>query len=126
MSAGFTAAQKQIVLERDNHQCPMCLRRATEVNHRANRGSGGFRGANTLSNACAICWVCNGLIESDPVMQTKAILRGVKLSRYDDPLLMPYQHPMYGLVLLDDAGGFRLDSTGVDESVDKSPPAESH
>lgn len=108
VTAGFTPAQRQAVLERDNYQCPMCLRRADTVNHRANRGHGGHKASNTLSNACAICWACNGLIESDAALAQEAIRRGVKVSRYDDAKAMPYQHPMYGLVLLDDAGGFDL------------------
>ena len=110
-STGFTPEQKQIVLERDNYQCCICLCRADTVNHRGGRGMGGFKGANTLSNACAICSVDNGLIESDPEMQLLAVQRGVKLSRYDDPATKPLLHPVYGWVLLTDDGGFALLAT---------------
>jgi len=99
-ATGFTAEQKAIVLFRDFETCPICYRKATTVNHRANRGAGGFKGANTLANACAICWTCNGLIESDPDLAELARERGVKLSRYDDPELVPYFHPAYRLPVL--------------------------
>lgn len=107
-STGFTQQQKHVVLERDNHQCPMCMARADTVNHRANRGAGGFRAGNVLSNACAICHSCNGLIESEPELQALAVQLGVKISRYEDPALVPYLHPVFGWVLLEADGGFSL------------------
>lgn len=106
-TTGFTPEQKAIVLERDGHKCPMCGHRALEVNHRANRGAGGHKGSNRLSNACAICHDCNGLIESDPAQAELARERGVKLSRYDDPTVIPYLHPIFDMfVLLSDTGEF--------------------
>lgn len=108
-TTGFTPAQTATILYRDGHKCAMCGHRATTANHRANRGSGGFRGANKISNGCAICDRCNGEIESDPVQQTRAILRGVKISRYADPTVEQYLSPLYGVnVLLDDEGGFQF------------------
>lgn len=102
---GFTPSDVQTILERDGHKCPLCGKRATTANHRANRGAGGFRGANVLSNGCAICDDCNGRIESDADLAQLARARGVKLSRYDDPAAVPYLHPILGMfVLLDDAG----------------------
>ncbi len=106
-TTGFTPEQKAIVLFRDFDTCPLCGKRAEQVNHRANRGSGGYLGANTLANACAICWKCNGLIESDPEWAELARVRGVKLSRYDDPHEVEYLHPFYRMrVLLLDSGDF--------------------
>lgn len=107
--SGFTPEQKRIVLARDSHTCPICGQRATEVNHRANRGHGGHRASNRIANGCAICSTCNGLIESDADRAALARDRGVKLSRYADPLAEPYLHPLFRmLVLLDDAGGFEF------------------
>lgn len=106
-ATGFTAEQRRIVLFRDWHICPICYQRADQVNHRANRGAGGFGGANTLANACAICWRCNGLIESDAAIADLARARGVKLSRYDTPTEVPYMHPFYRMpVLLQDDGDY--------------------
>ncbi len=85
----------------------MCGAVAREANHRGNRGAGGSKRANTLANGCAICHECNGRIEADADYAEQARARGVKLSRYDDPTLVPFLSPLYGiLVLLDDAGGF--------------------
>lgn len=104
---GFTPQQKATILFRDGDKCAMCGRRATEANHRANRGAGGHRASNTLANGCAICHECNGAIESDPEAAELARARGVKVSRYEDPALVPYLSPLYGVpVLLDEAGGF--------------------
>lgn len=103
---GFTVEQKEIVLFRDFGTCPMCYKKAGQVNHRANRGSGGYLGANTLANACAICWTCNGLIEHDPEYAELARFRGVKLSRYDDAETEPYFHPGFRLwALLENGRG---------------------
>lgn len=85
----------------------MCGKRATVVNHRANRGAGGFQGANRLSNGCAICWDCNDRLEVDPDFAELGRLRGVKLSRYDDPTVCEYLHPGYRMpVLLLDSGDY--------------------
>lgn len=107
---GFTPEQKSIILERDGHQCPMCGGRANEANHRANRGAGGYKAGNVLSNGCAICSLCNGRIESDPRYAELARDRGVKLSRYDDPRQEPYLHPMLKIkVWLADDGTYTLE-----------------
>lgn len=104
---GFTPEQRAIVLYRDFRICPMCGRLADQVNHRANRGAGGYQAGNRLSNACAICWECNGLIETDADTAELARRRGVKLSRDDDPEQVEYWHPFYRLpVLLLDSGDF--------------------
>lgn len=106
---GFTPQQKAAILLRDGYTCPMCYRAADEANHRANRGSGGFKGGNRLSNGCAICHECNGRIEDDPEYADLARARGVKLSRYDDPLEADYLHPTWRvMVRLLDSGDFRL------------------
>lgn len=108
-STGFTPHQVQAILWRDGDKCGMCGRRARTANHRANRGAGGFRAGNVLSNGCALCHDCNGLIESDGPLAEIARERGVKISKWDDPRTIPYLSPLYGcLVLLDDEGGFEF------------------
>jgi hypothetical protein len=109
---GFTPEQTATILERDNHKCPICDCRATTANHRANRGAGGHKAGNRISNGCAICWKCNGLIESDPTQAALARELGVKLSRYDNPLEVPYFHPMMRMwVFLADDGSYTLAET---------------
>lgn len=106
-STGFTPQQKATILFRDGYKCAMCGHRATEANHRGNRGAGGHRASNTLANGCAICHECNGAIESDALRAAVARERGVKISRYEDPELVPYLSPLYAVpVLLDNEGGF--------------------
>lgn len=108
---GFTAEQRAIALFRDFDTCCLCGKRATVVNHRANRGAGGFVGANVLSNACALCWLCNDAIERDGPDADAARTAGVKLSRYDDPRLVPYMHPTFRcLVWPRDDGDFTLEA----------------
>jgi hypothetical protein len=112
MTTGFTPGQKAIVLFRDFKKCPICHEEATEVNHRANRGSGGYKAGNVLSNACAICSTCNGLIESNADMAILARARGVKLFRDDIPSVVAYLHPYYNMwCLLDDIGDYRFIDT---------------
>lgn len=94
---GFTPEQTAAVLMRDGYKCAMCGERARVANHRSNRGSGGFKGGNTLANACALCHDCNGLIESDAEFAAEARRRGVKLSRYDDPTVIRYLSPLFGM-----------------------------
>lgn len=107
--SGFTPEQTRIILERDGHRCAMCGQRARVANHRANRGHGGHRGSNRIANGCALCHECNGLIEADADLAELARRRGVKLSRYDDPTLEPYLHPILNMVvLLDDEGGLEI------------------
>lgn len=94
-STGFTPEQKRIILERDGFLCCLCGRRAEVANHRAGRGAGGSKLANTLANGCALCHRCNGAIESDAELAQLARDRGVKLSRWDDPTECPYWSPLY-------------------------------
>lgn len=80
---------------RDAQVCGICLGRADTINHRANRGHGGYQAANRPSNGGAICWLCNGKIEDDTPERKLAILRGMKISRDDDPEQMPYFSPLF-------------------------------
>lgn len=110
---GFTVKQKREILERDGGVClmwgsnPQCRYEADTVNHRINRGAGGSRSLNVLVNGCAICSVCNGLIESDSELAAVARERGVKVRsshNADRDLvtlrLTPLMHPVWGLYRL--------------------------
>jgi len=70
--------------------------------HRANRGAGGFKGANRLSNLVLVDSIANGRFESD--LQQRAKLLGFKISRYADPESIPLFHKVHGWVLLKDDG----------------------
>lgn len=70
--------------------------------HRANRGAGGFKGADRLSNLVLVDSIANGRFESD--LQKKAQLLGFKISRYADPESIPLFHKVHGWVLLKDDG----------------------
>lgn len=74
--------------------------------HRANRGIGGYRAGDALSNLVLLC-AYNSLIESDSVIAAEARSLGIKISRHSDPRTVPIQHQQHGLVLLDDDGGFK-------------------
>lgn len=70
--------------------------------HRANRGAGGFKGADRLSNLVLVDSIVNGRFESD--LQHKAKLLGFKISRYSDPEAISLFHKVHGWVLLKDDG----------------------
>lgn len=92
---GFTREQAGIILWRDGELCCICGQRAQVANHRANRGMGGRRSANNLANGCALCHLCNDLIERDADAAALARERGVKLADGDDPTQVPYLSPLY-------------------------------
>lgn len=98
---GFTPAQVAGCKMRDGEMCvmagilPGCTGRADTANHRLNRGAGGSKMRNGMSNACAICDHCNGLIENDAEAAAEARRRGVKLREGDDPATVPMWHPFY-------------------------------
>jgi hypothetical protein len=72
--------------------------------HRANRGMGGRRSMNRLSNLVWLCSGENGLVESDPEMAVLARAKGIKISSHDEPSFAPIVHAVHGKVLLDDQG----------------------
>jgi len=82
---GFTKKQTAEILERDDGVClmwgssPFCAYYADVANHRINRGAGGSKGLNATVNGCAICTMCNGLIEADRHLAMVARVRGVKV-----------------------------------------------
>lgn len=81
--------------------------------HRSNRGMGGRRSMNRLSNLVWLDSIRNGEIEASPQLQREAKRRGIKISGFADPELVPILHHVHGWCLLGDDG-----------SVSKLTPAE--
>jgi len=106
----MTATPKKLLREleqRDGHRCAWTGYESDRLvpHHRQNRGMGGRPSVNRLSNLVWLDSGINGLIESDPEWQSNAIVRGIKVSTHGNPLLIPIQHAVHGLVWLDDQGG---------------------
>lgn len=75
--------------------------------HRANRGMGGARSSDALSNLVLVDSLINGRFEDD--LQRLAQERGFKISRYALPGSIPLFHAGYGSwVLLDDEGKVQI------------------
>lgn len=73
------------------------------VHHRANRGMGGAKSADVLSNLVLVDSILNGRFEHD--LQTEATELGFKISRYARPESIPLFHRGYGgWVLLNNDG----------------------
>jgi len=81
-------------------------------------GMGGRRNKHRLSNTVWLESSINGWIESDPEWQAEAVRRGIKVSGFSEPSLVPIHHAVHGLVLLDDAGFYRSVVTGIPETVE--------
>ena len=94
------------LVARDGHRCAMCGADDDTLvpHHRANRGMGGRRSLDRLSNLVWLCAVENGLVESDPEMAAIARAKGIKISSHDEPSHVPIVHAVHGRVLLDDDG----------------------
>jgi len=75
---------------------------------RSNRGMGGYRGNNRLSNFVWLESHINGLIESDAEWAAEARRRGIKISRYDEPSHTPIDHAVHGRCLLADDGSIEI------------------
>ena len=105
---GFTKRQVALMRVRDDNRCAWTGMESDRLipQHRANRGAGGLKAANRLSNGVLLDSLINGQIEDDAVLRAEAIDRGIKISKWDDPLLKPVDHAVLGRVLLDDDGGF--------------------
>jgi hypothetical protein len=77
--------------------------------HRKNRGSGGSTDPeiNGVRNCLALCWPCNGLIESSADRAREARWRGIKIGQWE-PLDTPVYYPSGHPYRLDDHGQRRL------------------
>lgn len=92
--------------ERDGHRCACSGEDSdTLVPQHRQGGMGGRKGKHRLSNVVWLDSLINGAIESDQDMQAEAVRRGIKISVHGNPLLIPVQHAVHGLVWLDDHGG---------------------
>lgn len=97
---------------RDGHRCAwhkddekeQCDPETLVPQHRGNRGMGGFKSANRLSNLVWLDSAKNLEAESDPVVAAEARRRGIKISRYDNPEHTPIEHAVHGRALLLDDG----------------------
>lgn len=79
------------------------------VQHRGNRGMGGFRAGNAASNLIVLCAAMNLKIESNAVYANLALDYGWKISRYADPLTSPVYSAIDGeWYLLDDDFGRKV------------------
>lgn len=67
-------------------------------------GMGGRRGKHRLSNVVWLESSLNSLIESDPEFQAEAVRRGIKVSGFEEPSLVPIEHAVHGRCLLADDG----------------------
>lgn len=106
----MTAVPKAIlraITERDGHRSAWTgLDSDTLVpQDRANRGMGGTK-TFLLSNYVWLESEFNGLIESDAKWAEEARRRGIKISKFADPRLIPINHAVHGDVFLDNDGGF--------------------
>lgn len=91
---GFTAKQRQMIRERDGNACVACgTTYGLTEHHRANRGAGGSKKANVLSNALMMCAPHNGLLESDSEFAAKGRAYGWKCRR--NVLMTPAEQPVW-------------------------------
>ena len=98
---------------RDTHVCAWTgIDTGRLVPQHRQGGMGGRKGKHRLSNLVWLDSLLNGLIESDPVYQAEALHRGIKISLHADPLKVPVEHVIHGLVYLDDAGNVTEVSSG--------------
>lgn len=103
---GISSALMAALLERDGHRCAWAGMEGEDLvpHHRSNRGMGGDRSKNRLSNIVFLPSLVNSLLESDPSWQAEAKRRGIKISGFANPELTPIQHSVHGWVLLGDDG----------------------
>lgn len=107
---GFSSAQKRLVRARDGSCVPhrgrefLCSGELV-LHHRRNRGMGGSRLVNTVSNALLVCSRWNMEAEGVAGVAHEARVHGWKLASFQNPAQCPVFYPGEGLFLLDDAGG---------------------
>ncbi len=108
------AAVVRAVTVRDGKVCAMCGGTGDTLvpHHRANRGMGGSKLLDRVSNVVWLCSVENGLIESDAAWAAEARARGVKISRHSTPSREPILHAGFGgwVLLSDDGAAVAVDT----------------
>lgn len=107
MATGFTRKQWELIKARDGG-CVWhglgCDSDTWVPQHRAGRGMGGSKSANRLSNGVVLCSWVNGLLESDAHVAEVARRRGIKVSFWADPELIPVVYSDGATWLLTDDG----------------------
>jgi hypothetical protein len=112
---GPDEATREQVGARDIWCCVVCGRHlgasGSTLHHRRNRGSGGSSdpAINRPSNLLTVCGSgttgCHGWITNRPG-EARDAGYVVSLNSTDNPRDVPVRHALYGLVYLDDNGGF--------------------
>lgn len=113
------------VINRDGGYCvlrlPWCQIVATVADHRANRGHGGARSLNGMSNLIAACSRCNGAKEdASGEVREELVRHGVRLLTDSThaktalrALVTPVEYP--------DGKLYYLEDDGSREQIDKTP-----
>lgn len=102
---------RRIVRERSSGGCEVrvldvCLGRATNFQHRKNRGQGGrYDPSNGLDVCGSGTTGCHGYIHAHP---EESYRKGWSVQSWADPAAVPFEHPDFGPVLLDDVGDLHL------------------
>lgn len=97
---------RRLVRERSGGICEVCgCQRATNFQHRRAKS---HAGPWTASNGLDVCGMgntsgCHGYIHQHP---TEACVEGWTVKSWDDETVIPVRHAVFGLVLLDDEGGW--------------------
>ena len=86
--------KRRLVYERDGFRCaaegPHCQRFTNlTIQHRINRGMGGSKRRDSLSNLLTLCAACNGLLESDAEFAERGRDQGWKLYSWEIPTMVP-------------------------------------
>lgn len=100
---------RELVYNRSDHVCEVCgAVRATNWHHRMARSQ---RGTWTPSNGLHVCGSgttgCHGKLTNTNGRRAEYEARGWIVRSWQVPADIPVMHSRYGLVYLDDTGGFR-------------------
>lgn len=116
-NTGPDRTTRDLVKQRDDWRCAVCgesvYDRQASVHHRRNRASGGSSdpAVNRPSNLLLVCGTgstgCHGDL-TDNRQRDVALDAGwiVSTNSSDEPIQVPVHHALFGLVVLDDEGGW--------------------
>jgi hypothetical protein len=112
--SGTPKALLKALDNRDGHRCAwheggLCDQQTLVPHHRANRGMGGRKSANVMSNLVWLCSEMNGRIEAQALFASVARGRAIKISSHDNPEHVPIIHAVHGRCLLLDDGSVVTD-----------------
>ena len=93
--------------KRDRQRCARCGRVIWSGGSRHHRKFKSRRGGDEVSNGILLCGSgttgCHGWCHANP---RSARMKGFALESWENPRLVPVEHALYGLVWLDDDGGY--------------------